>query len=110
MSLSLIIKAGNWCRHDFAVVETIDFFEDEDQELPLPMTQKDVILLNRAGAFQEGEVGAQAEAEKADDDAMEVLTPAGPRVSRLHHLKHPLILSSHTHGTQRYICHLLLLP
>lgn len=60
------------CRHDFAVVETIDFFEDEAHELPPPMTQKDVILLNRAGAFRDDE--AAAEAEKEDDDAMEVRT------------------------------------
>lgn len=53
-------------------METIDFFEDEDQELPPPMTQKDVILLNRAGAFQDEEAAAQAEADKEDDDAMEV--------------------------------------
>ena len=59
-----------FCRHDFAVVETIDFFEDEDQELPPPMTQKDVILLNRAGAFKDEEAAVQA--EKDDDDAMEV--------------------------------------
>ena len=54
------------------MVETIDFFEDEDLELPPPMTQKDVILLNRAGAFEGEEADAQAEADKEDDDAMEV--------------------------------------
>ena len=36
-------------RHDFVVVETIDFYADEDAELPPPMSQRDVILLNRAG-------------------------------------------------------------
>ena len=35
------------------VVETIDFYADEDAELPPPMTQKDVILLNRAGLEDE---------------------------------------------------------
>ena len=35
------------------VVETIDFYADEDSELPPPMTQKDVILLNRAGLEDE---------------------------------------------------------
>ena len=54
-------------------METIDFFEDEDQELPPPMTQKDVILLNRADAFKDEEAAAQA--EKEDDDAMEVKLP-----------------------------------
>ena len=37
------------CRHDFTVVETIDFYQDEDAELPPPMTQRDVITLNKAG-------------------------------------------------------------
>lgn len=56
-------------------METIDFFEDEDVELPPPMTQKDVILLNRAGAFQDEEAAVQAGKEDDnddDDDAMEV--------------------------------------
>lgn len=54
-------------RHDFVVVETIDFFDDEDSELPLPMTQRDVILLNRSGAFEEED----AEAKKDGGDDME---------------------------------------
>ena len=29
-------------RHDFATVETIEFYEDEDAELPPPMTLKEV--------------------------------------------------------------------
>ena len=41
------------CRHDFVVVETIDFYADEDAELPPPMTQRDVILLNKAGLEDE---------------------------------------------------------
>ena len=35
------------------VVETIDFYADEDAELPPPMTQRDVILLNKAGLEDE---------------------------------------------------------
>lgn len=54
-------------------METIDFFEDEDGELPAPMTQKDVILLNRAGAFQDEDALPQADGDKKDDDAMEVI-------------------------------------
>ena len=46
------------CRHDFVVVETIDFYADEDAELPPPMTQRDVMLLNRAGAMDEEEAAA----------------------------------------------------
>ena len=61
------------CRHDFVVVETIDFFDDEDAELPPPMTQRDVVLLNRAGAFEEEEAAkaATGEAGKGQED-MEV--------------------------------------
>ncbi len=41
------------CRHEFVVVETIDFYQDEDAELPPPMTQRDVIILNKAGLEDE---------------------------------------------------------
>ena len=54
-----------WRRHDFVVVETIDFYDDEDAQLPEPMTQRDVILLNKAA--QEQEV-AQADAAEAQQD------------------------------------------
>ena len=52
------------------VVETIDFFDDEDAELPPPMTQRDVVLLNRAGAFEEEEAAKTAggEAGKGQED------------------------------------------
>ena len=53
-------------------METIDFFDDEDAELPPPMTQKDVILLNRAGAFADEDAAAAATAGEADGDEMEV--------------------------------------
>lgn len=43
------------CRHDFTVVETIDFFADEEDELPGPMTRADVLLLNKAGQGGEDE-------------------------------------------------------
>lgn len=51
------------------MVETIDFDEDEDAELPLPMTQKDVILINKAGPYPQeepGEPGKEGEAEAAE--------------------------------------------
>ena len=50
------------CRHDFVVVETIDFFDDEDDELPAPMTQKDIVLLNRANAFRDENANEDEEA------------------------------------------------
>lgn len=60
-----------FCRHDFTIVETIDFFDDEDDELPGPMTQKDIVLLNRANAFRdeagEDEDEQPAQANGVDD-------------------------------------------
>ncbi len=63
------------CRHEFVVVETIDFFEDEDADLPPPMTQRDVILLNKAHPFQEEEEAAAAAAEKAEADGKVRMAP-----------------------------------
>ncbi|KAK9868629.1 hypothetical protein WJX84_000926 [Apatococcus fuscideae] len=59
----LAMQSIDW--HDFVVVETIDFYDDEDAQLPEPMTQRDVILLNKAA--QEQEV-AQADAAEAQQD------------------------------------------
>lgn len=42
------------CRHDFVVVEVIEFYDDEDEELPPPLTLKDVITMNKV---REGEGG-----------------------------------------------------
>ena len=50
------------------VVETIDFYDDEDAQLPEPMTQRDVILLNKAAQEQEA---AQAEVAEAQADGKE---------------------------------------
>lgn len=54
------------CRHDFVVVETIDFYADEDAELPPPMTQRDVIILNKAG-LEEEEAPEEEDAGAARD-------------------------------------------
>ena len=51
------------CRHDFVVVETIDFYADEDAELPPPMSQRDVILLNKAQQLEDEEEEEAAAAE-----------------------------------------------
>ncbi len=46
--LVLVLSMSLWvCRHDFVVVETIDFYDDEDAELGPPVTQRDVLLLER---------------------------------------------------------------
>ena len=60
------------CRHDFVVVETIDFYEGEDEELPPPMTQKDVMLLNRAKDYMDAEAAAATE-ENGGAQAMQVI-------------------------------------
>ena len=64
--------AEQWCvrRHDFTVVETIDFFADEEDELPAPMTRADVLLLNKAQGFPEDD--EEAEEAAANGDAKEV--------------------------------------
>ena len=49
------------CRHDFTVVETIDFYADEDAELPPPMSQRDVIQLNRVAQQLEDEEAENGE-------------------------------------------------
>lgn len=35
------------------MVETIEFDEDEDDELPMLLTQRDVVLMNKAGPLEE---------------------------------------------------------
>ncbi|KAK9819320.1 hypothetical protein WJX74_005429 [Apatococcus lobatus] len=62
----LAMQAIDW--HDFVVVETIDFYDDEDAQLPEPMTQRDVILLNKAAQEQEA---AQADFAEAQQDGKE---------------------------------------
>ena len=45
-------------RHDFTVVETIEFYEDEEEGLPAPLSRADVLILNKAqteGIAPEGE-------------------------------------------------------
>lgn len=49
------------CRHDFTICETIEFEEGEDEELPPPLTLKDIIALNKAKDYAD-EVAAAAEA------------------------------------------------
>ena len=72
-TLSQLALYADGCRHDFVVVETIDFYDDEDAQLPEPMTQRDVILLNKAAQEQEAAQADIAEAQQdGKDDNMEV--------------------------------------
>ncbi len=59
------------CRHDFVVVETIEFDEDEDDELPMLLTQRDVVLMNKAGPLEEDDQEPSA-AQLANGDARDV--------------------------------------
>jgi hypothetical protein len=65
--------------HDFVIVETIDFYEDEDEELPPPMSIKELVAFNKQQALQGGGAAAaaaaaaeEAEAMEADEDAEQV--------------------------------------
>ena len=58
------------CRHDFVVVETIEFDEDEDDELPMLLTQRDVVLMNKAGPLEEDV--AEPAAQTANGNAQTV--------------------------------------
>lgn len=46
--------------HDFVVVETIEFADDEDDELPVPMTLEEVIRRSKALTLEEDEQIADA--------------------------------------------------
>jgi Pre-mRNA splicing factor PRP21 like protein len=73
-----------WCcpRHDFVVVETIEFLEDEDDELPPPMALREVIALNKTAALEEEDAAPDGAAPARDEDKgdeMEVRTGASQR-------------------------------
>ncbi|KAL3698045.1 hypothetical protein R1sor_012121 [Riccia sorocarpa] len=57
--------------HDFVVVETIEFAEEEDEELPQPMTLEEVVRRSKALAMEEEEEEA-AEAGKEVEMEMDV--------------------------------------
>merc|ERR1712187_358040 len=50
----LEILSIDW--HDFTIVETIEFYEEEDAELPMPTSLKDVILLSKTRKSKKIEV------------------------------------------------------
>jgi len=55
------------------VVETIDFYDDEDDELPPPMSLKELVAFNKQQALREGAEGQEEEeAAGADADMTEV--------------------------------------
>ncbi|DBA99991.1 hypothetical protein WJX77_008545 [Trebouxia sp. C0004] len=64
----MAMQSIDW--HDFVVVETIEFDEDEDDELPMLLTQRDVVLMNKAGPLEEDD--AEPAAQLANGDAQTV--------------------------------------
>lgn len=52
-------------------METIEFDEDEDDELPMLLTQRDVVLMNKAGPLEEEDQEPSA-AQMASGDARDV--------------------------------------
>ncbi|XP_024402802.1 probable splicing factor 3A subunit 1 isoform X2 [Physcomitrium patens] len=54
--------------HDFVVVETIEFAEDEDGELPQPMTLEEVIARSKLTPADEEEVEATEEGKEMEMD------------------------------------------
>lgn len=49
---SHLLQQIDW--HDFVVVETIDFFDEEDLELPPPMSLKELLAFNKQQQMQQG--------------------------------------------------------
>ncbi|XP_047319029.1 probable splicing factor 3A subunit 1 [Impatiens glandulifera] len=70
--------------HDFVVVETIDFADDEDEELPVPMTIEEVIRRSKTSAMEEEEVVEPGKEVEMDMDEEEVqLVQEGMRAASL---------------------------
>ncbi|KAJ6996811.1 hypothetical protein D5086_010379 [Populus alba] len=70
--------------HDFVVVETIDFADDEDEDLPPPMTLEEVIRRSKISAMDEDEIiepGKEVEMEM-DEEEMQ-LVEEGMRVASI---------------------------
>lgn len=71
--------------HDFVVVETIDFADDEDEDLPPPMTLEEVIRRSKvSSAMDEDEVvepGKEVEMEMDEEEVQ--LVEEGMRATKL---------------------------
>ncbi|XP_024031753.1 probable splicing factor 3A subunit 1 [Morus notabilis] len=69
--------------HDFVVVETIDFADDEDEDLPPPMTQEEVIRRSKISAVEEEIVEPSKEVEMEMDEEEMQLVEEGMKLARL---------------------------
>lgn len=71
--------------HDFVVVETIEFADDEDEELPQPMTLEEVIRRSKVSAMEEEETivepGKEVEMEMDEEEVQ--LVEEGMRAASL---------------------------
>ncbi|KAG9448518.1 hypothetical protein H6P81_008483 [Aristolochia fimbriata] len=70
--------------HDFVVVETIDFADDEDDELPQPMTIEEVIRRSKMSVMEEDEIvepGKEVEMEMDEEEVQ--LVEEGMRAASL---------------------------
>ncbi|XP_052207445.1 probable splicing factor 3A subunit 1 [Diospyros lotus] len=70
--------------HDFVVVETIDFADDEDEELPAPMTLEEVIRRSKMTTMVEEDIvepGKEVEMEMDDEEVQ--LVEEGMRAANL---------------------------
>ena len=74
------------------MVETIDFYADEDAELPPPMSQRDVILLNKAQQLEDEE---EEEAAAAEGEASKQKVSSSPLAKRR---SEPLLLPTGAHS------------
>ncbi|OAY79698.1 putative splicing factor 3A subunit 1 [Ananas comosus] len=75
--------------HDFIVVEMIEFADDEDEELPKPMTLEEVIRRSKMSSLEDEEAAAMEVAEPGKEVEMEMdeeevhLVEEGMRAARL---------------------------
>ncbi|KAG7597042.1 SWAP/Surp [Arabidopsis suecica] len=70
--------------HDFAVVESIDFADEEDEEMPMPMTLEEVIRRSKVSAMEEDEIVEPGKEVEMDMDEEEVkLVAEGMRAANL---------------------------
>lgn len=70
--------------HDFVVVETIDFADDEDEDLPPPMTLEEVIRRSKISTMDEEDIVEPGKEVEMDMDEEEVqLVEEGMRAASL---------------------------
>ncbi|KAF5448545.1 hypothetical protein F2P56_029066 [Juglans regia] len=69
--------------HDFVVVETIDFVDDEDEDLPPPMTLEEVIRRSKVSVAEEDIVEPGKEVEMEMDEEEVQLVEEGMRAASL---------------------------